>query len=169
MAESPCQGKYDTTYGLINRCSECRAEVKTYTRRHRYGQNFLAFITHLLLELHISNKKVVDHISALFGIFLDRHEAYRVKSHMAEKYAPTYQGILHQLSKALFFMPVKPRVSSEGDTISGCSQTSPRSHMYILSREKGRFWRTYSMDSAAFWSPVSMPHTTPLRALSRNV
>jgi len=41
----------------------------------------------------------VDHTSLLFDLPLDKHEAYRIKSGMAEKYLPTYRGILRQITE----------------------------------------------------------------------
>jgi hypothetical protein len=83
----------------VYRCRECRAETKVYSRGSRYGRNLRAFVVYLLLELHLSNRKVVEHLSLLFGLSLDRHEAYRIKSTMAEEYIPTYRGILRQIAR----------------------------------------------------------------------
>jgi hypothetical protein len=82
----------------VYRCRECRAETNVYSRGSRYGRNLRAFVVYLLLELHLSNRKAVDHLSLLFGLSLDKHEAYRIKSAMAEEYMPTYRGILRQIA-----------------------------------------------------------------------
>jgi hypothetical protein len=52
-----------------------------------------------MIELRLSNQKVADHLSLLFDLRLNRHEAYRIKVAMAEKYLPTYHGILRQIAK----------------------------------------------------------------------
>ena len=52
-----------------------------------------------MIELRLSNQKAVEHVSLLFDLSLDRHEAYHIKSAMAEKYMPTYRGILRQIAK----------------------------------------------------------------------
>jgi hypothetical protein len=38
-------------------CSECRAEMTTYSRSWQFGPNLCAFITYLLIELRLSNQK----------------------------------------------------------------------------------------------------------------
>jgi hypothetical protein len=83
----------------VYRCRECRAHLPVYSRGSRYGLNLRAFVVYLLLELRLSNKKAVEHLSLLFDLSLDKHEAYRIKSAMAEQYMPTYRGILRQIAK----------------------------------------------------------------------
>jgi predicted RecB family nuclease len=83
----------------VHRCSECRAEVLTYSRGLQYGQNLLAFVTYLMVELRLSNQLAANHTAALFGYPLKKYEAYNIKSRMAEKYKPTYHGLLRQISK----------------------------------------------------------------------
>ena len=82
-----------------SRCRECRALLPVYSRRSRYGHNLRAFVVYLMIELRLSNRKVVEHLSLLFDLSLDRHEAYRIKSAMAEEYMPTYRGILRQIAE----------------------------------------------------------------------
>jgi hypothetical protein len=40
----------------------------------------------------------VEHLSLLFDLQLDRYEARRIKAAMAERYMPTYRGILRQIT-----------------------------------------------------------------------
>jgi hypothetical protein len=51
-----------------------------------------------MIELRLSNQKVADHLSLMFDLQMDRHEAYRIKVAMAEKYLPTYRAILRQIA-----------------------------------------------------------------------
>jgi hypothetical protein len=83
----------------VYRCRECRVLLPIYSRRSRYGQNLRAFVAYLMIELRLSNRKAVEHLSLLFDLSLDKHEAYRIKSAMAEKYTPTYRGILRQIAE----------------------------------------------------------------------
>ena len=80
------------------RCRECRAEINVYSRGSRYGLNLRAFVVYLLLELRLSNRKAVEHLSLRFDLSLDKHEAYRIKSAMAEEFMPTYRGIIRQIA-----------------------------------------------------------------------
>jgi predicted RecB family nuclease len=82
----------------VYRCRECRAGINVYSRSSRYGLNLRAFVVYLLLELRLSNRKAVEHLSLLFDMPLDKHEAYRIKAAMAEEYMPTYRGILRQIA-----------------------------------------------------------------------
>jgi predicted RecB family nuclease len=83
----------------IYRCGECRVLLPVYSRTSRYGLNLRAYIVYLMLELLLSNRKTVEHLSLLVDLSLDKHEAYRVKAAMAEKYVPTYRGILRRMAK----------------------------------------------------------------------
>jgi hypothetical protein len=81
------------------RCFECRAEITTYSGRPTYGPTLRAFIVYLMIELRLSNQKVAEHASLLFDSPLEATQAYHMKSAMAKKYTPTYQGILSQIAK----------------------------------------------------------------------
>jgi hypothetical protein len=83
----------------VYRCRECCAGINVYWRSSRYGLNLRAFVVYLLLELRLSNRKAVEHLSLLFDLSLDKHEAYRIKSAMAEEYMPMYCGILRQIAQ----------------------------------------------------------------------
>jgi predicted RecB family nuclease len=81
------------------RCSECRTEMTPYSRRSQYGPNLRAFIVYLVIELRLSNQKAAEHASSLFDLPLAKSNVYEIKSEMAEKYTPTYHGILRQIAK----------------------------------------------------------------------
>ena len=81
------------------RCSECRMEMTPYSRTSQYGPNLRAFVVYLLIELRLSNQKAAEHASSLFDLPLPKSNVYEIKSEMAEKYTPTYHGILRQIAK----------------------------------------------------------------------
>jgi hypothetical protein len=81
------------------RCSECCTETSTYSGRAFYGPNLRAFVVYLMIELRLSNKKAAEHLSLLFDLPIDGHKAFHMKAAMAEKYTPTYRGILRQIAK----------------------------------------------------------------------
>ena len=81
------------------RCSECRVEMTIYSRSSQYGPNLRAFVVYLLIELRLSNQKAAEHVSSLFDLPLTKTNANEIKSDMAEKYTPTYRGILRQIAK----------------------------------------------------------------------
>ncbi len=80
------------------RCSECRAEMTTYSPRPLYGPNLRAFFVYLMIELRLSNQKAAEHASLLFDLPLTAPNVQHIKSTMAEKYMPTYRGILRQIA-----------------------------------------------------------------------
>ena len=80
------------------RCSTCLAETSTYSRTPLYGPNLRAFVVYLMIELRLSNQKAAEHVSLLFDLPLDAPKAVHMKSAMAEKYAPTYRGILREIA-----------------------------------------------------------------------
>jgi predicted RecB family nuclease len=83
----------------VYRCRECRAGINIYRRSSRYGLNLRAFVVYLMIELRLSNLKTAEHTSLLFDLPLDKREANRIKSAMAEEYMPTYRGILRQIAE----------------------------------------------------------------------
>src|SRR6266568_2743974 len=80
-------------------CSECRTEMTPFSRNSKYGPNLRAFVVYLLIELRLSNKNAAEHVSSLFDVSLPKEIAHGIKSDMAEKYLPTYRGILRQIAK----------------------------------------------------------------------
>jgi transposase len=83
----------------IHRCGECRKTINVYVRKSRFGPNLRAFIGYLLLELRLSNQNAAEHVSSLFDLPLTAEIVNRIKSELAEKYIPTYRGILHEIAK----------------------------------------------------------------------
>ena len=80
-------------------CSGCHAEMTFYQRSPLYGSGLRAFITYLLIELRLSNQKAAEHSSLLFDLPMKKGAVSEIKSQMAEKYTPTYQGILQKIAK----------------------------------------------------------------------
>jgi predicted RecB family nuclease len=80
------------------KCSECHAELTFYQRASLYGPSLRAFLVYLVIELLLSNRKAAEHASLLFDLRLTKSVVGQIKSQMAEKYAPTYQSILKQIS-----------------------------------------------------------------------
>jgi len=70
-----------------------------YPRSSQYGPDLRAFLTYLLIELRLSNQKAAEHTSSLFDVPLNKTAVSQIKTDMAEKYLPTYQGILRQIAK----------------------------------------------------------------------
>ena len=81
------------------KCSECHAELTFYQRASLYGPSLRAFLVHLVIELLLSNRKAAEHASVLFDLRLTKSAVSKIKSEMAEKYAPTYQSILRQIAR----------------------------------------------------------------------
>ena len=80
-------------------CSQCRAEMTIYSQDTQYGPNLRAFVIYLLIELRLSYQRAIEHMSSLFDVALPNSTAYDIKSATAEKYLPTYDGILRQIVK----------------------------------------------------------------------
>ena len=121
----------------VYRCRECRALLPVYSRRSRYGQNLRAFVVYLMIELRLSNRKVVEHLSLLFDLSLDRHEAYRIKSAMAEEYMPTYRGILRQIAEGglVHADETKAVVKGSGHYVWVFANLTTVAYVYSESRE----------------------------------
>jgi predicted RecB family nuclease len=119
------------------RCSECRAEMSTYLGRAFYGTNLRAFVVYLLIELRLSNQKAAEHASLLFDLPLDAHKAFHMKSAMAEKYMPTYRGILREIAKGTLIHAdeTKGVVKGGGHYIWVFANLTTVAYVYAESRE----------------------------------
>ena len=84
---------------MTHRCSECRLEVNTYSRRAKFGSNLQAFVVYLLIELRLSHLKSAEHLSSVFDLALTKTDVTRIKSGVAQKYISTYREILDQIAK----------------------------------------------------------------------
>jgi predicted RecB family nuclease len=124
-----CYGRY--------RCSECRAEMSTYSGRPLYGPNLRAFVVYLMIELRLSNQKAAEHASLLFDLPLDAPKAFHMKSAMAEKYTPTYRGILRQIAKGTLIHAdeTKGVVKGGGHYIWVFANLTTVAYVYAESRE----------------------------------
>jgi predicted RecB family nuclease len=91
-----CAVRYHYGY---HKCSECHAELTFYQRVSQYGPSLRAFLVYLVIELLLSNRKAAEHASLLFDLPLNKSAVNKIKSDMAEKYAPTYQSIRKQIAR----------------------------------------------------------------------
>jgi len=119
------------------RCSECRADKTIYSRGSQYGQNLRAFVVYLLIELRLSRQRAADHVSSLFDLPLTKGNASRIKSEMAEKYMPTYRGILRQIAKGVLVHAdeTKGVVKGGGHYVWVFTNLTTVAYVYAESRE----------------------------------
>jgi hypothetical protein len=119
------------------RCSECRAEVTTYSRSWQFGPALCAFIVYLLIELRLSNQKAAEHASTLFDLPLKKSDVCDIKAAMAEKYMPTYRGILREIANGVFVHAdeTKGVVKGGGHYVWVFASLTTVAYMYSESRE----------------------------------
>jgi len=119
------------------RCSECRFVVGTYRRKLRFGPNLLTFIVYLLIELRLSHQKAAEHSSSLFDLSLTKTDVTRIKSGMADKYLPTYRGIIKQIAKGSLIHAdeTKGVVRGGGHYILVFANLTTVAYVYTESRE----------------------------------
>ncbi len=119
------------------RCSGCRSEVTTYSGAKLYGPNLRAFVVYLMIELRLSNQKAAEHASLLFNLPLDAEKAFHMKSKMAEKYMPTYRGILRQIAEGTLVHAdeTKSAVKGEGHYMWVFANLTTVAYVYSESRE----------------------------------
>jgi hypothetical protein len=130
--------RWAVRYGYnMYRCSECRADKTIYSRGSQYGQNLRAFVVYLLIELRLSRQKAADHVSSLFDLPLTKGNANRIKSEMAEKYMPTYRGILRQIAKGVLVHAdeTKGVVKGGGHYVWVFANLTTVAYVYAESRE----------------------------------
>ena len=119
------------------RCSKCRAEMSTYSGKPHYGPSLRAFVAYLMIELRLSNQKAAEHASSLFDLPLDAHKAHHIKSFVAEKYMPTYRGILRQIASGplIHADETKGAVRGGGHYIWVFANMTTVAYVYAESRE----------------------------------
>jgi predicted RecB family nuclease len=119
------------------RCSQCHAEMSTYPGRAFYGPNLRAFVVYLMIELRLSNQKAAEHVSLLFDLPLDGPKAQYMKSAMAEKYAPTYRGILREIANGTLIHAdeTKGVVKGGGHYVWVFANLTTVAYVYAESRE----------------------------------
>jgi predicted RecB family nuclease len=119
------------------RCSECRADVTTYSRSWQFGPNLCAFITYLLIELRLSREKAAEHASTLFDLPLKKNNANQIKAKMAEKYMPTYRGILQEIANGVLVHAdeTKGVVKGGGHYVWVFANLTTVAYVYAESRE----------------------------------
>jgi hypothetical protein len=108
-----------------------------YSQDSQYGPNLRAFVTYLLIELRLSFQKVTEHVSSLFDVALPSSSAHEIKSHIAEKYLPTYHDILRQISKGLLVHAdeTKGVVKGGGHYVWVFTNLTTVAYVYAESRE----------------------------------
>lgn len=121
------------------KCSTCHAELTSYQRTSKYGANLRAFLVYLVIELLLSNRKAAEHASLLFDLRLNKSAVGKIKSEMAEKYAPTYQGILKQIAKGnlIHADETKGVVLGGGHYVWVFTNMTNVAYVYAESRESG--------------------------------
>jgi predicted RecB family nuclease len=118
-------------------CSECRAQMTPYLRNSKYGPNLRAFVVYLLIELRLSNQKAAEHVSLMFDVSMPKEIAHEIKSDMAEKYWPTYRGILRQIAKGTLIHAdeTKGVVKGGGHYVWVFTNMTTVAYVYAESRE----------------------------------
>jgi Transposase IS66 family len=90
-----------------------------------------------MIELRLSNQKAADHVSMLFDLPLDAPKAFHMKSAMAEKYAPTYRGILREIANGTLIHADETRgvVKGSGHYVWVFANLTTVAYVYAESRE----------------------------------
>jgi transposase len=81
-----------------HRCGDCRAEMTIFYRKSKYGPNLRAYVVYLVIELRLSNQKICEHLSQVFGVSILSSAVHEIKSEAARLYEPTYRSILQRIA-----------------------------------------------------------------------
>ena len=108
-----------------------------FTKLAVTAPNLCAFITYLLIELRLSNQKAAEHVSMLFDLPLKKNKANQIKAEMAEKYMPTYRGILQEIAngRLVHADETKGVVKGGGHYVWVFANLTTVAYMYAESRE----------------------------------
>jgi predicted RecB family nuclease len=126
--------KYRYSY---HECSRCRTTQTIYQRKSKYGPSLRVFLIYLVIELRLSNKQAAEHVSLLFDLRLTKSAVVQIKSQMAEKYEPTYKGILKQIANGTLIHADETRgvVIGGGHYVWVFANMTTVAYVYAESRE----------------------------------
>jgi predicted RecB family nuclease len=80
------------------RCGTCQAQMTPYVAESKYGQHLRAYISYLLIEVRLSHEMIRHHMATVFDLPIPGTTANDIKRMMAQKYEPTYRGILASIT-----------------------------------------------------------------------
>jgi transposase len=83
-------------------------------KRHRYGDNVLAYVVYNVIELNISQYKLAKIMRQLFGYSLLQPEISRMMRRAVETYLDTYEGINQRILKGKLIHADETHVSVRG-------------------------------------------------------
>ena len=69
-----------------------------FNRRSKYGPNLRAYVVYLVIELRLSNQKISEHLSQVFGMSILSSAVQDIKSRPPGCIEPTYRSILRQIA-----------------------------------------------------------------------
>ncbi len=84
------------------RCGRCRAESTSKPKDSAVGRSLRAYIIYLIIELRLSRRKIVQHLSSLFGLPITERDVARIKEQAAKEYESAYERIIKGISEGPF-------------------------------------------------------------------
>jgi hypothetical protein len=84
------------------RCARCRAESTPHPKKDALGCSLRAYIIYLIIEVRMPRRKIVQHLSSLFGLPVTARDVARIKEEAAKEYESAYERIIKDVSKGSF-------------------------------------------------------------------
>ena len=69
-----------------------------FSQKSKYGPNLRAYVVYLVIELRLSNQKISEHLTLVFGVPILFSKVHEIESEAARLYEPTYHSILRQIA-----------------------------------------------------------------------
>jgi len=80
------------------RCVACDREFTSRSFSTKFGRGLRAWVIYQIIELRMSNQKIADGLSTLFGLAVGKSAVNDIKASEAASYLPLYQTLRMQIS-----------------------------------------------------------------------
>jgi len=120
-------------------CRHCAARFPSDTiswTRHRYGREFLAYVIHNLVELHVPQLKIAKSVNRLFGYPIGNSYINRLKVRAAEEYRETYERIKLKLVDGQLIHADETQIRTKEFTAYVWVFTSMEEVVYVWSKTR---------------------------------
>ena len=81
------------------RCGLCRAGICSHPHRSKYGKNLRAYIIYLIIEMRMSNQRIVEHLREVFDIKIEKTMITTIKEYAADEYSTIYDSLIKQIAQ----------------------------------------------------------------------
>jgi hypothetical protein len=91
--------KYNFQTYFCRRCNLTFGKDARFKDRHRFGWSLVAFLVYQVIDLGVSQRKVAESFSRVFGIPLSAGTLHGLKAYFADYYRATWRQIIERIAR----------------------------------------------------------------------